>query len=94
MSCLEEVTEAPALSLQSRRRNTITNVDTWYNYYGIFCYIYLKKYPNDAQSLLKYGSLVRGIARSGGDFAGFDDIWRFWVYIWIFPVLFECIFRQ
>ena len=65
------------LSLQTRRRNKITNVDTWYNAYGIFCYIYLKKYPNDARSLLKYGSLVRGIARSGGDFAGFDERFRY-----------------
>ena len=60
--------EAPTLSLQTRRRNKITNVDTWHNAYGIFCYIYLRKYPNDARSLLKYGSLVRGIARSGGRF--------------------------
>ena len=69
--------EAPTLSLQTRRRNKITNVDIWHNAYGIFCYIYLKKYPNDARSLLKYGSLVRGIARSGGDFAGFDERFRY-----------------
>ena len=30
-----------------------------------------------SQSLLKYGSLVRGIARSGGDFAGFDERFRY-----------------
>ena len=64
--------EGPNLCLQPRKSTRITTVDTWYQAFNIFSYIYLKKFPNDAMALVKYGSIVRGIAKSGGDFYSFD----------------------
>ena len=51
-------------------------IDEWQSAFAIYASVYTQKYPSAVGPLLKYGEIVRSIARDGGNFNTYDTTFR------------------
>ena len=54
----------------------ITSIDAWNRAFDIYCYAYFAKNHQQAQSVIKYGRLIRDMAWKGFHWAKYDDNFR------------------
>ena len=58
------------------RRQNIRNIEQWTTVFNTFVAIYTQTYPNEAPSLMKYGSVVRELAFQSANWKFYDDNFR------------------
>ena len=52
-------------------------IDSWCSAYTIYMSVYLQKYADQASAMLKYGEVIRMLAKHRGDFVMYDEKCRY-----------------
>lgn len=58
------------------KKQAITNIDQWMSAFQTYVAIYAERIPGDTPALMKYGSVVRELALSGGNWRFYDENFR------------------